>query len=302
MKKSMLILILTALLSACSESENTSEKAEIFTFQTTQITSVTTTKIAEITTVSAEITTFAHQSETTTQTTAVINQQKEKIPEEPQVSERQEVTETAEAYDENHDDFSELIIENTTEKSDVPVQTDPSQIPEITSTTATEPKEYEKESSAVECGLSDYEKALEIYNFMTSGGSGTCVQYAYQTYEMCREYGLECYFAWTENQLYGHVANVVKIDGVVEVSQHTARLAGCSRVEKEKGWASSSPGWTSSLEKSTLRAFTRGGVPVLKRRMDRPRSTRHRVRGRAAARPSGPESRTTSPTMVRPPR
>ena len=92
------------------------------------------------------------------------------------------------------------------------------------------------------------------------------------------------------------------VSGVVEVSQHTARLAGCSRVEKEKGWASSSPGWTSSLEKSTLRAFTRGGVPVLKRRMDRPRSTRHRVRGRAAARPSGPESRTTSPTMVRPPR
>ena len=160
MKKSMLILILTALLSACGESENTPEKAEIFTFQTTQITSVTTTEIAEITTVSAEITTFAHQSETTTQTTAVINQQKEKIPEEPQVSERQEVTETAEAYDENHDDFSELIIENTTEKSDVPVQTDPSQIPEITSATATEPEEYEEESSVVECGLSDYEKEI----------------------------------------------------------------------------------------------------------------------------------------------
>lgn len=78
MKKSMLILILTALLSACGESENTPEKAEIFTFQTTQITSVTTTEIAEITTVSAEITTFAHQSETTTQTTAVINRRKKK--------------------------------------------------------------------------------------------------------------------------------------------------------------------------------------------------------------------------------
>ncbi len=233
MKKSMLILILTALLSACGESENTSEKAEIFTFQTTQITSVTTTKIAEITTVSAEITTFAHQSETTTQTTAVINQQKEKIPEEPQVAERQEVTETAEAYDENHDDFSELIIENTTEKSDVPVQTDPSQIPKITSTTATEPKEYEKESSVVECGLSDYEKALEIYNFMTSSGSGTCVQYAYQTYEMCLEYCLECYFAWTENQLYGHVANVVKIDGVWYVLD---TQAGCFLTENICGF------------------------------------------------------------------
>lgn len=233
MKKSMLILILTALLSACGESENTPEKAEIFTFQTTQITSVTTTEIAEIKTVSADITTFAHQSETTTQTTAVINQQKEKIPEELQVSERQEVTETAVAYDENHDDFSELIIENTTEKSDVPVQTDPSQIPEITSTTATEPKEYEKESSAVECGLSDYEKALEIYNFMTSSGSGTCVQYAYQTYEMCQEYSLECYFAWTENRLYGHVANVVRIDGVWYVLD---TQAGCFLTENMCGF------------------------------------------------------------------
>ena len=37
-----------------------------------------------------------------------------------------------------------MIIENTTEKSDVPVQTDPSQIPEITSATATEPEEYEE--------------------------------------------------------------------------------------------------------------------------------------------------------------
>ena len=64
------------------------------------------------------------------------------------------------------------------------------------------------------CELSDYEKAAEIYEYMTVNGSGTCVQYAYQTYEMCREYGLECYFAWTENRLYGHVANVVNIDGM----------------------------------------------------------------------------------------
>ena len=126
-----------------------------------------------------------------------------------------------------------MIIENTTEKSDVPVQTDPSQIPEITSATATEPEEYEEESSAVECGLSDYEKALKIYNFMTANGSGTCVQYAYQTYEMCLEYSLECYFAWTENQLYGHVANVVKIDGVWYVLD---TQAGCFLTENMCGF------------------------------------------------------------------
>ena len=68
---------------------------------------------------------------------------------------------------------------------------------------------------------------------MTSSGSGTCVQYAYQTYEMCLEYGLECYFAWTENQLYGHVANVVKIDGVWYVLD---TQAGCFLTENMCGF------------------------------------------------------------------
>ena len=63
---------------------------------------------------------------------------------------------------------------------------------------------------------------------MTVNGSGTCVQYAYQTYEMCREYGLECYFAWTENRLYGHVANVVNIDGMWYVLD---TQAGCFLTE-----------------------------------------------------------------------
>ena len=63
---------------------------------------------------------------------------------------------------------------------------------------------------------------------MTANGSGTCVQYAYQTYEMCREYGLECYFAWTENKLYGHVANVVNIDGMWYVLD---TQAGCFLTE-----------------------------------------------------------------------
>ena len=60
----------------------------------------------------------------------------------------------------------------------------------------------------------DYEKAKAVYEEISEKVSGTCVQYAYATYEMCQEYGLECYFIWTENRLYGHVANVVKIDGI----------------------------------------------------------------------------------------
>ena len=53
-------------------------------------------------------------------------------------------------------------------------------------------------------------------------------------------------------------------------------------------------------EKSTVRAFTRGGVPVLNRRMRSPSALQHSASGPAAAKPSGPESRNTSPTIVRP--
>ena len=60
----------------------------------------------------------------------------------------------------------------------------------------------------------DYEKALEIYNFMRENGSGTCINYACQTYEMCSEVGLPCYIVWTNAGMYGHVANTVKIGGI----------------------------------------------------------------------------------------
>ena len=89
---------------------------------------------------------------------------------------------------------------------------------------------------------------------------------------------------------------------IIGAVAETARLAGACSVSKEKGWGSSSPGWSSSRETSTLRAWMRGGVPVLNRRRDTPRPSRLPVRALAAARPSGPEERDTSPTMVRPPR
>jgi hypothetical protein len=44
-------------------------------------------------------------------------------------------------------------------------------------------------------------------------GSGTCVNYSWQTYYLCKGTGLECYLAWTPSKLYGHVANVVKVNG-----------------------------------------------------------------------------------------
>ena len=69
---------------------------------------------------------------------------------------------------------------------------------------------------------------------------------------------------------------------------------------KEKGCGSLSPSCSSILEKSTERRFTRGGVPVLKRRISSPSSRRQSPKVAAANMPSGPPSRKTSPTIVRP--
>ena len=60
---------------------------------------------------------------------------------------------------------------------------------------------------------SDYSKAEAVYNWMTENGSGTCVNYSWHTYYLCKGTGLECYLAWTPSKLYGHVANVVKVNG-----------------------------------------------------------------------------------------
>lgn len=60
---------------------------------------------------------------------------------------------------------------------------------------------------------SDYSKAEAVYNWMTENGSGTCVNYSWQTYYLCKGTGLECYLAWTPSKLYGHVANAVKVNG-----------------------------------------------------------------------------------------
>lgn len=237
MKKSMLIPILIALLSSCGVTENTQKTAENPTVQTAQITSISTTavtnEIAEITTVEVTAATAKIQSETTVQSTDAINQQKEKNQEDLQNHEQSTDTKTVDDNAENPTESSESTTENTTEKSAESTQTEMAKSTESTSVTATEPTKIQEETQPAECSLSDYEKAFEVYNFMTANGSGTCVQYAYQTYEMCREYGLECYFAWTENQLYGHVANVVKIGDIWYVLD---TQAGCFLTENMCGF------------------------------------------------------------------
>ena len=61
---------------------------------------------------------------------------------------------------------------------------------------------------------SDYEKAVEVYEYMAENGCGTCVNYACRTFEKCREIGLECFLVWTDAGINGHVGNIVNVDGI----------------------------------------------------------------------------------------
>ena len=77
----------------------------------------------------------------------------------------------------------------------------------------TEEERYMDIGRSLSLNGSDYSKAEAVYNWMTENGSGTCVNYSWQTYYLCKGTDLECYLAWTPSKLYGHVANVVKVNG-----------------------------------------------------------------------------------------
>lgn len=60
----------------------------------------------------------------------------------------------------------------------------------------------------------DYGKAKAVYEYMRQNGSGTCVNHACRTYEICHDIGIGCYIVWTDAGMYGHTANIVNVDGI----------------------------------------------------------------------------------------
>lgn len=84
--------------------------------------------------------------------------------------------------------------------------------PTATTVIATEPPTEPK--TVLPNDGTDYGKAKAVYEYMRQNGYGTCVNYACQTYELCRDNGLDCYLVWTNAGMYGHVANIVKVDGI----------------------------------------------------------------------------------------
>ena len=122
----------------------------------------------------------------------------------------------------------ETSPETTTTETTTSDETEPSE-PEQTAETAiseptaepprtTEPTTENAAESPTEPPtepvLTDYEKALAVYDHIRENGYGTCVQYSSQTYDLCQEIGLPCQFVWTDAGIYGHVANTVCVDGI----------------------------------------------------------------------------------------
>ena len=230
MKKITAILILLTLLTSCGEQRKTAENSMSGT--------TAENNIGEI---SCEVTTTCSDMISSTVTTAEIPEKSLKTTESQTTVTVSEITEEKESGDsvttseipEKSPKTTKLqttvtVSEITEEKeSDDSVTT--SEIPEIspetvelqTTVTVSENAEEKKSDNSVTTAettdispKTDYEKALEIYNFMRENGSGTCINYACRTYEMCREVGLPCYIVWTNAGMYGHVANTVKIGDI----------------------------------------------------------------------------------------
>jgi len=223
MKKSMYILILCTMLTGCVNYETPTATANSNAYETTVSATVftdetvieTASEVYDATEINEE--TSAEMTEETTVTTT------EKTSETTQTDVIQTTSETVTTTAITSAEEEKSSIAETEISTTATTQNTASVTTEIITTIITTTAETTTVTTTTEIiqttteppqnNLTDYEKALEVYNFMTANGSGTCVQYSYQTYQMCREYGLECYFTWTENKLYGHVANVVKVDG-----------------------------------------------------------------------------------------
>ena len=204
MKEITAILILLTLLTSCGEQRETAENPASRTTAENSIgeisSEVTTTcsdMISPIIT-TAEITEISPKTTESQATVTVSENTKEKESVDSVIT--AEITEISPKATESQ--ATVTVSENTKEKESVDsvttavqTETEVAEIPDIPQKT-------------------DYEKALEIYNFMRENGSGTCVNYACQTYEMCQNIGLPCYIVWTNAGMYGHVANTVKIGGI----------------------------------------------------------------------------------------
>lgn len=242
MKRIISILIMCAMLTGCGNSYEY-ENAELPTVSPTEITSETADKTESAEEKSENIGEISYEVTTTcsdmTSPTSQLAEIAAGSPDEPIAAEIQETEAVSDnTKEEKEPVFSEESAESrtttqhTTTKKAVTTATSAAQekpksvqttAPPVTTvivtTTVTEPiieppaQPETKPEIVLENDGTDYGKARAVYEYMCENGSGTCVNYACQTYEMCREVGLSCYIVWTNAGMYGHVANTVCVNG-----------------------------------------------------------------------------------------
>ena len=231
MKELTAMLALLLLLTSCGESYENAENSSV------TITGISAEERNEDGEISDEVTTIIStgsgmtspetqtaaviQPTTGTQETLMVNETIEMAKEKEPVDIEKAAVQAAEC-----EPFPPAVTEETVRPTEKTVQTtecEPFQttIPEKTvrETDSEGPENQSGEPktetfSAAPDDRNDYEKAEAVYEYMRQNGYGTCVNYACQTYEKCREIGLECYLVWTDAGMYGHVANIVNVDGV----------------------------------------------------------------------------------------
>ena len=209
MKGITAILALLMLLTGCGQNTKMSEspptKTEIFTVsaeeKTTITSAVTTTSVITITSgvVSTQPTTAVTQ-ETTIQTTEPVSTAETAVSG-AEVTSTDNTTQATES--------PQTATSATTAAVTIPVTTEQQTAPPIVVTEPiTQPKLLLPNDGT------DYGKAKAAYEYMRQNGSGTCVNYACRTYEVCCDNELQCLLVWTDAGMYGHTANIVNVDGI----------------------------------------------------------------------------------------
>ena len=84
----------------------------------------------------------------------------------------------------------------------------------------------------------DYGKAVAVCNEAESLGGVNCINYAINAYFMAQGAGLECYIARSSKfDWYGHVANIIKLDGKWYYMEPMGDIVGSPNTFAEGGIA-----------------------------------------------------------------
>ena len=222
MKELTAILAFLMLLTSCGQSQDSSDSPSITSVDNTTISAeekevITTTSTAmtvmvtTITTTEIQSTTAAIQETTAVNVTEPVSAAE--TAETP--SEAQSTPDTAQAAETPQTEALAATAAERTTISQTTTKTVQQTVPTTTVIVTEPPTEAHNEPKTVlPNDGTDYGKAKAVYDCMIENGHGTCVNYACQTYELCHDIGLDCYIVWTSAELYGHVANIVNVDGV----------------------------------------------------------------------------------------